>query len=123
MRHHAHPALALAMTGSVLFWSCTSYKRIEPNRISAEDDVRVTMIDGRQVELTDVRVISDTLQGVREDGEDESFPVDDVELLEAKGLDGWKTGGLVLGVGAALLGAAFLTFIIVCDEGTFGPDC
>ena len=98
MRHHAHPALALAMTGSLLFWSCTSYKRVEPHRVSTEDEVRVTMVDGRQVELTDVRVISDTLQGVREDGEDASFPVDDLELLEAKGYDGWKTAGLVLGV-------------------------
>jgi hypothetical protein len=123
MRHDIHPALAVVLTGALVFCSCTSYKRIEPTSVSPDDDVRVTLSDGRQLELTDVRVLADTLRGVGDAGMAVSFPASDVTIVQAKAFDGWKTAGLVLGIGAAALGAAFVTFLIVCDGGTFGPDC
>ncbi len=89
-----------------------------PEQVLADeqpDNVRVTLIDGSQVEVFQPTVSGDTLTGLRE-GQRVSIPLASVSELELREGDSGKTvllaAGIVIGVGAALV----LGALIYCES-------
>jgi hypothetical protein len=100
--------------------ACTSWKtqKVSPEQVLADeqpDNVRVTLIDGSQVEVFQPTVSGDTLTGLRE-GQRVSIPLASVSELELREGDSGKTvllaAGIVIGVGAALV----LGALIYCES-------
>jgi hypothetical protein len=91
---------------------------VSPEQVLADeqpDNVRVTLIDGSQVEVFQPTVSGDTLTGLRE-GQRVSIPLASVSELELREGDSGKTvllaAGIVIGVGAALV----LGALIYCES-------
>ena len=95
--------------------ACMSWQtqEITPEQVLAEkqpDKVRVTLTDGSQVEVYQPRVSGDTLMGLRE-GQQVSIPLASVTQLELREGDTGKSiaaAGIVVGVGALLVGGFFI---------------
>ncbi len=95
--------------------ACMSWQTQEasPEQVLAEDEpdkVRVTLTDGSQLEVYQPSVSGDTLTGLRE-GEQVSIPLASVTQLELREGDTGKSiaaAGIVVGVGALLVGGFFI---------------
>ena len=95
--------------------ACSTWttQEVSPQQVIGEeqpDMVRVTLTDGSQVEVYQPRVSGDTLMGLRE-GQQVSIPLASVTQLELREGDTGKSiaaAGIVVGVGALLVGGFFI---------------
>ena len=107
----------------VLFISCHSYvvDHTAPTAVPStptERTYRVTMVDGTRILLYYVSVASDTLSGTTTGRVQEvvRIPLPQVREVAERHFNGYKLGGLILGIAAAAFGVLVITVVIVCSN-------
>lgn len=113
MRHLKRVVAAcLALLLMVQATGCASWRTVtqplpetlvqHPNR-----KVRVTLQDGRTIEADSAQAGADALIMFQREGVD-TIPLAQLQAVQVRLPSTWKTVGLVLGLGAVLLGVAFI---------------
>ncbi len=105
--------------------ACHKWSTVEPGQPFAEDgnaEVRITQTDGQRVYVKESAVVGDTLTGLV-NGHSASIALSETDKIEVRKTDVVGTVGLVVGIGAAIVAAAFLGFVVGCSLNDPGAIC
>jgi hypothetical protein len=86
-------------------------------------ELRLTLHDGRRLEVRGLRIVGDTLTGVTSDGREQvSVALSAVRAVEVARLDGVKTAVATVGIGIGIA-AILAIFVMVSGEGCMPFGC
>jgi len=105
--------------------ACHKWSTVQPGQPFAEDgnaEVRITQADGQRVYVKESAVVGDTLTGLV-NGHSASIALSETDKIEVRKTDVVGTVGLVVGIGAAIVAAAFLGFVVGCSLNDPGAIC
>ena len=105
--------------------ACHKWSTVQPGQPFAEDgnaEVRITQTDGQRVYVKESAVVGDTLTGLV-NGHSASIALSETDKIEVRKTDVVGTVGLVVGIGAAIVAAAFLGFVVGCSLNDPGAIC
>ena len=105
--------------------ACHKWSTVQPGQPFAEDgnaEVRITQTDGQRVYVKESAVVGDTLTGLV-NGNSASIALSETDKIEVRKTDVVGTVGLVVGIGAAIVAAAFLGFVVGCSLNDPGAIC
>jgi len=95
-------------------WTTAPALPAAANGISGEPRiVRLTLTDGRVMDLRNPAIRNDSINGVIADGGSIAFPLGQVRQLDRPRFSGGRTAALVIGISAA----AFVTLIALAARG------
>ena len=105
--------------------ACHKWSTVQPGQPFAEEgtaEVRITQTDGQRVYVKESAVVGDTLTGLV-NGHSASIALSETDKIEVRKTDVVGTVGLVVGIGAAIVAAAFLGFVVGCSLNDPGAIC
>ena len=105
--------------------ACHKWSTVEPGQPFAEEgteQVRITETDGQRVVVKQAAVVGDSVVGLV-NGDSVSVALSDVDKVEVRKTDVGGTVGLVVGIGAAVVAAAVLGFVVGCSLNDPGAIC
>ena len=105
--------------------ACHKWSTVQPGQPFAEEgtaEVRITQTYGQRVYVKESAVVGDTLTGLV-NGHSASIALLETDKIEVRKTDVVGTVGLVVGIGAAIVAAAFLGFVVGCSLNDPGAIC
>ena len=105
--------------------ACHKWSTVEPGQPFAEEgteELRITQTDGQRVVLKESAVVGDTLVGLV-NGDSVSVVLSEADKVEVRKTDVGGTVGLVVGIGAAIVAAAVLGYVVGCSLNDPGAIC